>query len=57
MNLRRTLGRIKPALEWIDLRDVLAFGGIGATAHGLGMMYPPLAWTFGGLALLWLGMR
>jgi hypothetical protein len=60
MNLRR-LKEILPDLRRlvpdIDIRDVLVFGGIAAAGYGVGMIYPPAAWIFCGLALFWLGVK
>jgi hypothetical protein len=49
--------RLKQLLPDIDARDVLVFGGIAAAGYGIGMIYPPAAWIFCGLALFWLGVR
>lgn len=55
--MTRLFERIKPMLAWLDIRDVLVFGGIGLTAYGLSLAYPPAGWVFAGLALAWLGIR
>lgn len=41
----------------VDLRDVLVFGGIACAGYGIGLIYPPAAWIFCGLAIFWLGVR
>lgn len=55
MNWRKP--ELKQLLPNIDMRDVLVFGGIAAAGYGIGMVYPPAAWVFCGLAFFWLGVR
>lgn len=57
MNWRRFKLELKHFLPDIDVRDVLVFGGIAAAGYGIGMVYPPAAWIFCGLAFFWLGVR
>ena len=56
-DLKRHLSDLKRHIPNIDLRDVLVFGGIAAAGYGIGMVYPPAAWVFCGLAFFWLGVR
>ena len=47
------LRRVLPALG----RDAAAIGGVLAIIHGMGMIYPPLAWIVAGtmmIAMAWL---
>jgi hypothetical protein len=47
--------RLKQLANMLDLRDVLAFGGLAMLCYGLHLIYPPAAWVAGGAALFWLG--
>lgn len=47
--------RMKQLANLLDLRDVLAFGGLGMVAYGLWLIYPPASWIGTGAALFWLG--
>lgn len=39
----------------VDLRDLLAFGGLAMIGYGLALVYVPLAWLAVGAVLFWLG--
>ncbi|NKE64516.1 hypothetical protein RAMLITH_01675 [Ramlibacter sp. RBP-2] len=39
----------------VDLRDLLAFGGLAMIGYGLALVYVPLAWVAVGAVLFWLG--
>lgn len=41
----------------IDLRDVIAFGGLGLLGYGLHAIYPPAAFVTVGSLLFWIGSR
>jgi hypothetical protein len=43
---------LRAIVALVDLRDVLALGGAGATAYGLALVYAPAAWIFCGLIAL-----
>lgn len=47
--------RMKRLANLLDLRDALAFGGLGLMCYGLHLVYPPSAFIAGGAALFWLG--
>lgn len=38
----------------LELRDVLAFGGLAMVGYGLALVYAPLAWIAVGAVLFWL---
>jgi len=40
-----------------DLRDVIAFGGLGMVAYGVHLIYQPAAFIVCGAVLFWLGAR
>jgi hypothetical protein len=44
--------KLRALAALVDLRDVLALGGTGATAYGLALVYAPAAWIFCGLMAL-----
>lgn len=52
---------LRAARSWlgntIDLRDVIAFGGLAVGCYGIAQVYEPAAWIVGGAALFWLGVR
>lgn len=47
--------RMKMLANLLDVRDALAFGGLGLVGYGLHMIYPPAAFIGIGAALFWLG--
>lgn len=47
--------KLKKLANLLDLRDVLAFGGLGLLAHGLYQVYPPAASIAIGAVVFWLG--
>jgi len=47
--------RMNRLANLLDVRDVLAFGGLAVLCYGLHMVYPPSAFIAGGAALFWLG--
>lgn len=49
--------RLRQLAGLIDLRDAIAFGGLGMLGYGLYLIYPPSAWIVCGGVLFWLGAR
>ena len=47
--------RLHRLANLLDLRDMLAFGGLSMVGYGLHLIYPPAAWLGVGAALFWLG--
>jgi hypothetical protein len=47
--------RLSKLANLLELRDVLAFGGLGVMCYGLHLVYPPAAYIAGGAVMLWLG--
>lgn len=43
--------------QWLDVRDVIVFGGIGIASYGIWLIYIPAAYIFCGLSLFWLGAK
>jgi hypothetical protein len=43
--------------EQLELRDVLAFGGLALFGYGVHCIYPPAAWILCGAVLFWLGVK
>lgn len=43
--------------EFVELRDVFAFAGLGMVCYGMSQVYPPSAWIIGGSMFFWLGAR
>lgn len=49
--------RLRQLAALFDLRDVIAFGGLGLVGYGIHLIYPPAAYIVCGAALFWLGAR
>jgi hypothetical protein len=49
--------RLRQLAELFDLRDVIAFGGLGMVTYGINLIYPPAAYIVCGSVLFWLGAR
>lgn len=47
--------KLKKLAALLDVRDVLAFGGLGLLGYGLYAIYPPAAFIAMGALLFWLG--
>ncbi|MFZ4479909.1 MAG: hypothetical protein ACOYNZ_08485 [Rhodoferax sp.] len=43
--------------QFIDLRDVLVFGGLACASYGIGQIHQAAAYVFAGVTLAWLGIR
>ena len=54
MTMRALFQKVAAA---IDLRDLLAFGGLGLVAYGLLAVYAPAAPIVVGAVLFWMGVR
>lgn len=49
--------RLQKLADLFDLRDVIAFGGLGMVGYGVHLIYPPAAFITVGAVLFWLGAR
>lgn len=49
--------RLRQLVALFDLRDTIAFGGLGMVGYGISMIYPPAAYIVCGAVLFWLGAR
>jgi hypothetical protein len=49
--------RLRQLVSLFDLRDAVAFGGLGMVGYGISMIYPPAAYIVCGAVLFWLGAR
>lgn len=49
--------RLRQLAGLFDLRDAIAFGGLGMVGFGLHLIYPPAAYIVCGAVLFWLGAR
>lgn len=47
---------MKKLLSWLDLSDVLTFGGLGLVGYGISLFSVPIAWIVVGTALFFLGI-
>lgn len=47
--------RLNNLANLLDLRDVLAFGGLAVMCYGLHLVYPPAAFIVGGGVMVKLG--
>lgn len=57
MSALRALWRAAASGDFVDLSDVITFGGIACACYGIAQVYEPAAWIAGGSALFWLGVR
>jgi hypothetical protein len=49
--------RLNLLANLLDVRDVIAFGGLAVLCYGLHLVYPPAAFIVGGAVMFWLGAR
>ena len=57
MKLDALLARVRAVADLVNAQDVLTFGGLAALCVGLAQVDAALAWSVGGIACMWLGLR